>query len=104
MIDWRKELLDLRNDLQVRLGTEMRDIRHWTPFMLDVSSLTGSWSPSSGRGHPAPVSDAAVSDRGDQVVVEALDPQVMVGLTGQDALQPVADEAAKRLEAALASL
>jgi len=70
MIDWRKELLDLRNDLQVRLGAEMRDIRHWTPFMLDVSSLRGSWSPSSGRGHPAPVSDAAVSDRGDQVVVE----------------------------------
>jgi hypothetical protein len=33
-----------------------------------------------------------------------LDPQVMVGLTGKDALKPVADEAASRLEAALDSL
>jgi hypothetical protein len=37
MIDWRKELLDLRNDLQVRLAAEMRDIRHWTPFMLEMA-------------------------------------------------------------------
>lgn len=41
---------------------------------------------------------------GDDTVVEALDPQIMVGLTGQDALAPVADEAGARLSAALASL
>lgn len=42
------------------------------------------------------------SDEG--TVVEALDPQVMVQLTGQEALAPVADEAGRRLDAALAAL
>lgn len=39
-----------------------------------------------------------------QVVVEALDPQTMVTVTGEPSLKPVADEAASRLRAALASL
>ncbi len=38
---------------------------------------------------------------GDRTVVQALDPQVMVTLPGRPELQPVADEAAKRLNAAL---
>ena len=37
-------------------------------------------------------------------VVEALDPQVMVTLTGHPELQPVADEVARKLAAALAGL
>lgn len=37
-------------------------------------------------------------------VVEALDPQVMVSLTQNDALSPVADEARRRLAAALHTL
>jgi uncharacterized protein (DUF302 family) len=37
-------------------------------------------------------------------VVEALDPQVMVTLTGRPELKPVADEATRRLAAALADL
>ena len=39
-----------------------------------------------------------------QAIVEALDPQTMVAVTGQRSLQPVADEAAARLRAALAYL
>jgi uncharacterized protein (DUF302 family) len=39
-----------------------------------------------------------------QTIVEALDPQVMVAVTGQRSLQPVADEAAARLRTALDSL
>jgi uncharacterized protein (DUF302 family) len=44
--------------------------------------------------------------RGDagQTVVEALDPQTMVTVTGEPSLKPVAEEAAGRLRAALASL
>ncbi len=38
---------------------------------------------------------------GDATIVQALDPQVMVSLPGRPELQPVADEAAKRLNAAL---
>jgi uncharacterized protein (DUF302 family) len=40
----------------------------------------------------------------DGTVVEALDPQVMVTLTGRPELKPVADEVAGRLAAALAGL
>ena len=39
-----------------------------------------------------------------QTVIEALDPQTMVAVAGQPALQPVADEAATRLRAALDSM
>jgi uncharacterized protein (DUF302 family) len=38
---------------------------------------------------------------GDRTVVQALDPQVMVSVPGLPELQPVADEAGKRLAAAL---
>ena len=41
---------------------------------------------------------------GGRTLVEALDPQVMVKVTGQDRLRPVADEAAGRLAAALETL
>ena len=40
----------------------------------------------------------------DGTMVEALDPQVMVTLTGQPELKPVADEVARRLTSALAAL
>ena len=39
-----------------------------------------------------------------QTVIEALDPQAMVAVAGEAPLQPVANEAAARLRAALASL
>lgn len=39
-----------------------------------------------------------------RTVVEALDPQIMVGVTDNEALRPVADDAAGRLRAALATL
>lgn len=39
-----------------------------------------------------------------RTVVEALDPQIMVGVTENDELRGVADEAAGRLRAALAAL
>lgn len=48
--------------------------------------------------------NVVVRAAGEHVVVEALDPQVMVGVTGNAALQPVADDAAGRLRAALAAL
>lgn len=41
---------------------------------------------------------------GERTLVQALDPQVMVSLPGLPELQPVADEAAKRLNAALAAV
>jgi uncharacterized protein (DUF302 family) len=48
--------------------------------------------------------NVVVRTEGGQTVIEALDPQTMVAVAGQAALQPVADEAASRLRAALDSL
>ncbi|NUK89336.1 DUF302 domain-containing protein [Streptomyces lunaelactis] len=41
---------------------------------------------------------------GDRTAVQALNPNTMVALTELDALRPVAEEATRRLDAALASL
>ncbi|MER6185856.1 DUF302 domain-containing protein [Streptomyces sp. NPDC001652] len=41
---------------------------------------------------------------GNRTAVQALDPNTMVALTELDALRPVAEEATRRLDAALASL
>ncbi|WP_324786049.1 DUF302 domain-containing protein [Streptomyces sp. H51] len=41
---------------------------------------------------------------GDRTAVQVLDPGTMVALTGLDALRPVAEEATRRLDAALAAL
>ncbi|MFB7461887.1 DUF302 domain-containing protein [Streptomyces sp. NPDC056224] len=48
--------------------------------------------------------NVVVRTDGDQVIVQAIDPSTMVTLTGVDAMAPVADEAARRLDAALATL
>ncbi len=43
-------------------------------------------------------------DSADTVVVEAMNPAMMVGVTGESALTEIADEVGGRLQAALASL
>ncbi|GHG54477.1 ABC transporter ATP-binding protein [Flavimobilis marinus] len=49
--------------------------------------------------------NVVVRDAGDgQTIVQAMDPQVMVGVTKNDALRTVADDAAARLRAALDAL
>lgn len=48
--------------------------------------------------------NVTVRTDGDETVVEALNPQTMVGLTGLPELQPIADEAGLRLTTALAAL
>ncbi|MGD0376379.1 MAG: DUF302 domain-containing protein [Streptosporangiaceae bacterium] len=48
--------------------------------------------------------NVVVRTEGGQTVIEALDPQTMVVVAAQPALQPVADEAATRLQAALDSM
>jgi uncharacterized protein (DUF302 family) len=48
--------------------------------------------------------NVVVRETGEGTVVEAVDPQTMVALTDNGALQPVADDATQRLEKALATL
>lgn len=48
--------------------------------------------------------NVVVTEREGKTLVEALDPQVMVTVPQRDELKPVADEAAERIDSALASL
>lgn len=48
--------------------------------------------------------NVVVRAEGDTTVVEALEPRIMVSVTGQEEFDSIAQEAGKRLEAALATL
>ncbi len=48
--------------------------------------------------------NVVVRAAGDGTIVEALDPQVMITLTGRPELKPIADQVARRLTDALAGL
>jgi len=61
------------------------------------------WTPTGGAGCSCRAKVVVRTD-GDATIVEALDPHVMVGVTGEPALKAVADEAGRRLAAALDAL
>ena len=93
--------IDMRATLRDRLGQEMEDyliLGACNPPLahqaLGVNSSIGLLLPC----------NVVVRAGAGQTIVEALDPQTMVTITGQPALQPVADEAAARLRTALESL
>jgi uncharacterized protein (DUF302 family) len=93
--------IDVQATLQEKLGESM------PPYLI-----LGACNPP--LAHRALQADASIGlllpcnvvvrEAGGRTVVEALDPQVMVQLTGEAALAPVADEAARRLVAALEAL
>ncbi len=93
--------IDVRATLRDKLGQEMEDYL-----------ILGACNPplahralgvDSSIGLLLPCNVVVRADAG-QTIVEALDPQTMVTITGQPALQPVAGEAAARLRTALESL
>ena len=92
--------IDMRATLRGKLGEDMEDYL-----------ILGACNPSlahralgidSSLGLLLPCNVVVRSEAG-QIIVEALDAQTIVTITGQPALQPVADEAAGRLRAALDS-
>jgi uncharacterized protein (DUF302 family) len=94
--------IDVTATMRAKLGAEMEDY-----------VILGACNPP--LAHAALAADRSIglllpcnvvvrADAPGQTVVEALDPQVMVAMTGRPELQPVADDAARRLGAALASL
>lgn len=93
--------IDIKATLHKKLGVD-----------VDEQLILGACNPGlAHRGLQAEASlglllpcNVVVRRDGDEIVVEALDPQVMVGVTGNDDLKPVADEAARLLSAALESL
>ncbi len=93
--------IDVRATLRDKLGEEMEDyliLGACNPPLahraLGVDRRIGLLLPC----------NVVVRADGDQTMVEALDPQVMVGVSGQSALEPVAEEATRRLAAALDAL
>jgi uncharacterized protein (DUF302 family) len=90
--------IDVRATLRDKLGEEMEDyliLGACNPPLahraLEVDRRIGLLLPC----------NVVVRADGAHTVVEALDPQVMVGVSGQPALEPVAEEATRRLAAAL---
>ena len=93
--------IDVTATLRARLGEQIEDYLILgacnPPFAhqaLDIDRSIGLLLPC----------NVVVRAAADGTVVEALDPQVMVTLTGRPELEPVADEVARRLAAALAEL
>ena len=93
--------IDVQSTMRAKLGAEMEDYL-----------ILGACNPP--LAHEALECDrriglllpcnVVVRTQDGSTVVEALDPLTMVQVTGDDALEPVATQAASRLRAALASL
>ena len=93
--------IDVTATLRARLGEQIEDYLILgacnPPFAhqaLDIDRSIGLLLPC----------NVVVRAGSDGTVVEALDPQVMVTMSGRAELKPVADEVARRLAAALAEL
>jgi uncharacterized protein (DUF302 family) len=93
--------IDVSATLQAKLGEKIEDYVILgacnPPFAsraLDIDRSIGLLLPC----------NVVVRSADNGTVVEALDPQIMVSLTGRPELKPVADEVAGRLSNALASL
>jgi uncharacterized protein (DUF302 family) len=93
--------IDVQATLRDKLGQEMEDyliLGACNPPLahqaLDADRRIGLLLPC----------NVVVRTAGDQTVIEALNPQVMVEVAGQPSLKLVADEATSRIRAALDSL
>lgn len=93
--------IDVAATLQAKLGAEMEDyliLGACNPPLahgaLEVDRAIGLLLPC----------NVVVRRDGERTLVQAMDPMAMVALTGHEALEPVAREAAARLDAALSSL
>ncbi|MEU6732671.1 DUF302 domain-containing protein [Streptomyces physcomitrii] len=93
--------IDVRATLKEKLGHELEDyliLGACNPLLahqaIEADRSIGLLLPC----------NVVVRSDGDGIAVQALDPGTMVTLTGQDALEPVAEEATRRLDAALSAV
>ena len=96
--------IDVQTTLKQKLGAQMEDyliLGACNPSLahraLDVDRSIGQLLPC----NVVVRSDPADSDT---VLVEAMDPQIMVRVTDQPGLQDIADQAAAKLQAAISAL
>ncbi|GHB07662.1 DUF302 domain-containing protein [Streptomyces termitum] len=93
--------IDVQATLKAKLGHAMEPYLILGACNPPLAKRALEADPSIGLLLPCNV---VVRTEGDQVVVQAIDPGTMVSLTGLAAMEPVAREATRRLDAALASL
>ncbi|MFH9552890.1 DUF302 domain-containing protein [Streptomyces sp. NPDC017435] len=93
--------IDVKATLKAKLGHDMEDYLILGACNPPLAHRAIEADRSIGLLLPCNV---VVRRAGDHTLVQALDPNTMVTLTGLPALEPVAQEAAARLDAALASL
>ncbi|HEU4567952.1 MAG TPA: DUF302 domain-containing protein [Marmoricola sp.] len=93
--------IDMAATLQAKLGEAMEDYVVLGACNPPLAHRALGVDRSIGLLLPCNV---VVRSSDDGTLVEALDPQVMVELTGHEALAPVAEQAGRRLDAALAAL
>lgn len=97
--------IDVKTTLKQKLGHDMEDyviLGACNPSLahraLDVDRQIGQLLPCN------VVVRADVASQGDTVIVEAMDPQIMVQVADKRGLQEIADEAAAKLHAAISAL
>ena len=97
--------IDVKATLKQKLGHDMEDyliLGACNPSLahraLDVDRQIGQLLPCN------VVVRADTAGQGDTVIVEAMDPQIMVQVADQRGLQEIADEAATKLHAAISAL
>ena len=93
--------IDVRATMHAKLGAEMDDYLILGACNPPLAHEALGVDPRLGLLLPCNV---VVRRSGDRTVVDVLDPQVMVQLADEPAIKPVADEAARRLAAVVASL
>ncbi|MCX3060146.1 DUF302 domain-containing protein [Streptomyces beihaiensis] len=93
--------IDVQATLRAKLGHEMEDYLILGACNPPLAHQALEADRSIGLLLPCNV---VVRSDGDHITVQAVDPGTMVQLTGLDAMKPVAQEATRRLDAALASL
>ena len=93
--------IDVRATLQEKLGQDMEPYVILGACNPQLAHRALAVDRAIGALLPCNVVVRALEGR---TLVEALDPQVMVTVPGRDELQPVADEAGRRVQAALDAL
>ncbi|GAD81646.1 DUF302 domain-containing protein [Nocardia asteroides] len=96
--------IDMRATLQAKLGHEMEDYRILGACNPPLAHRAVEVDRQIGLLLPCNVVVRRSRDNAADVVVEAMNPQLMVQVTAEPALQPVAAEATTKLRAAIDSL
>jgi uncharacterized protein (DUF302 family) len=96
--------IDVKATLKQKLGEDMEDYLILGACNPPLAHRAVSIDRQIGLLLPCNVVVRSDPDEADVVIVEAMDPQVLVDVTGEAELRPVADEVATKLRAAIDAL